>query len=132
MGSLRVEPLHQGKQVNKTFREEYIVPADGFMIINENAAKHTRLADDDISLLLEGMWQGTKNLISRSKAGQMPRLLIKIDYNENGFHIGDLLATLKLVPKCQDEFAIRSTEDYVIDVTLFKEILENYKEKLII
>ena len=52
-------------------------------------------------LLLEGMWEGTKNLISRSKAGQTPRLLIKIDYKEKGYHIGDLLNMFKLIPNAR-------------------------------
>jgi CRISPR-associated protein Csh2 len=120
-------------KTKKTFREEYIVPYSliGFYgIINENAAKYTHLTDDDISLLLEGMWEGTKNLISRSKAGQTPRLLIKIDYKEKGYHIGDLLNMFKLIPKCQDEFAIRSTDDFVLDITSFKEILSDNKEKI--
>ena len=56
-------------------------------IINENAAKYTHLTDDDISLLLEGMWEGTKILSHARKPGQTPRLLIKIDYKEKGYHI---------------------------------------------
>ena len=37
----------------------------------------------------------------------------------------------KLIPKCQDEFAIRSTDDFVLDIT-FKEILSDNKEKYIV
>ena len=80
------------ERTQKTFREEYVVPYSliGFYgIINENAAKHTNLTEDDVALLIEGMWEGTKNLISRSKAGQTPRLLMKIEYKVNGYHIGD-------------------------------------------
>ena len=120
-------------KTKRTFREEYMVPYSliGFYgVVNENAAKRTNLTNEDVSLLLEGMWQGTKNLISRSKAGQMPRLLIKIDYKETGYHIGDLLSTFKIILNCQDEYAIRSTDDYIIDVTDFKSILEQNKDKI--
>jgi CRISPR-associated protein Csh2 len=99
-------------------------------IINENAAKHTNLTEDDVALLIEGMWEGTKNLISRSKAGQTPRLLMKIEYKVNGYHIGDLLTSLKLRLKCDDEFSIRSTEDYAIDITDLKSILMQNKDKI--
>ena len=59
----------------KTFSEEYVVPYSliGFYgIINENAAKHTKLTVEDVDLLTEGMWEGTKNLISRSKMDKLP------------------------------------------------------------
>ena len=76
----------------KTFREEYILPyslINFYGIVNENAAKETELNDDDIKLLIDAMWNGTKNLISRSKFGQTPRLLIQIEYEEKNFFIGD-------------------------------------------
>ena len=69
----------------KTFREEDILPyslISFYGIINENAAKHTQLSEEDIELLLEAIWNGTKNLISRSKIGQTPRLLLKVNYKE--------------------------------------------------
>lgn len=102
----------------KTFREEYVVPYSliGFYgIINENAAKHTKLTKEDIDLLLDGIWNGTKNLISRSKVGQMPRLLLKIDYAEQYYHIGDLLSGIKLLTDKTDEREIRVLNDYVLD-----------------
>lgn len=114
------------KKTTETFREEYIVPYSliGFYgIINENAAQHTMLTEDDIQLLLEGIWEGTKNLISRTKMGQTPRLLIKIDYKESCYHIGDLMSTLRLIPQGVDEYAIRSPKDYIIDITNLVEIL---------
>lgn len=82
----------KGKE-QKTFREEYIVPYSliaFYGVVNENAAKWTNLTDDDIHLLLEGIWNGTKNLVSRSKFGQSPRFLIQIEYNEDNYFIGDL------------------------------------------
>jgi len=57
-------------KTQKTFREEYILPYSFIAfhgIINQNAAKHTKMTTDDEQLLLEGMWLGIKNLISRSK-----------------------------------------------------------------
>ena len=53
----------------RTFREEYNITYGliGFHgIINEEAAKHTKLSDHDVTSLLKGIWIGTKELISRS------------------------------------------------------------------
>jgi CRISPR-associated protein Csh2 len=103
----------------KTFREEDFLPYSlicFYGIINENAAKETKLTEDDVELLLDGVWNGTKNLISRSKAGQVPRLLLKVNYSENNYHIGDLNNMLKLsldVP--EDE--IRDISQVKLDVT---------------
>jgi CRISPR-associated protein Csh2 len=101
-----------------TFREEYVLPYSFICfhgVINENAGRHTLLTDEDIKLLLEGMWEGTKNLISRSKWGQMPRLLVKIDYKEPGYFIGDLDCYLKL--KCEKIEKIRGTQDFTLDMS---------------
>lgn len=116
----------------KTFREEYVLPYSliGFYgIINENAAKHTKLSEKDVNLLLEGLWLGTKNLISRSKAGQVPRLLFKINYSEPNFFIGDLKGYIYLNPKVRAE-AIRDVVDYEIDLTKFMELIQKYDDKI--
>lgn len=90
----------------KTFREEYILPYSliaFYGIVNENAAKQTDLTDANVKLLLEGIWNGTKNLISRSKAGHEPRLLLKINYKEKNYHIGDLDKLIKIETEKRDE-----------------------------
>ncbi|MBA7525901.1 hypothetical protein ES705_18060 [subsurface metagenome] len=118
----------------KTFREEDILPyslISFYGIINENAAKHTKLCEDDISLLLEAMWKGTKNLISRSKAGQMPRILLKVNYKEENYHIGDLdkLITIKGLERINQE-KIRDISDIELDATELIKTLNSHKEKI--
>ena len=106
-------------QKQATFREEDFLPYSLILfygIINENAAKHTNLCDDDISLMLEGIWNGTKSLISRTKAGQVPRLLLKVNYSKENYHIGDLDRMLKLATDIPHE-SIRSPADYLIDLS---------------
>lgn len=119
----------------KTFREEYIVPYSliGFYgIINENAAKHTNLTEQDIDLLLEAVWNGTKNLISRSKIGQMPRFLLKVDYADEFYHIGDLLSGIKLVKNSDktDEREIRDLSDYTLDFAGLVKKLEKNQHRI--
>jgi CRISPR-associated protein Csh2 len=93
-----------------TFRTEYKVPYAliGFNgIINEKAANYSTMSDDDKTLLIDGVWQGTKNLISRSKFGQNPVLLLTINYKENKpFYIGSLRQRVKLISDKNDK-AIR-------------------------
>jgi CRISPR-associated protein Csh2 len=116
----------------KTFREEYVVPyslISFYGIINENAAKHTNLTEDDINKLIDAIWNGTKNLISRSKMGQTPRLLIKVNYKENNYHIGDLDRCIALKSDVKDE-EIRSSDDYVVDITKLIDILLKNKDKI--
>jgi len=112
----------------KTFREEYVLPYSlicFYGVINENAAKHTNLTEEDVLLMLEGMWEGTKNLISRSKFGQMPRLLLRVNYREDNYHIGDLDKLIKIESDKTDE-ELRNITDLKIDLTdLISKLREN-------
>jgi len=116
----------------KTFREEDILPYSliGFYgIVNENAAKHTKLQTEDLKLLKDAIWNGTKGLISRSKFGQMPRLLLFINYKEPNFFIGDLDNLIKLKSKKRDE-QLRQPEDYQIDISKLLEKIELHSDKI--
>ncbi|MEM3334340.1 MAG: type I-B CRISPR-associated protein Cas7/Csh2 [Thermoplasmata archaeon] len=119
-------------QQQKTFREDWVVNYSlicFYGIINENTAKETQLTEDDIKLLLDGIWNGTKNLISRSKVGQMPRLLLKINYKEQNYHIGDLDKLIKYNTE-KDEEQIRDISEITIDVTELVNSLIAYKDKI--
>ncbi len=118
----------------KTFREEDILPyslISFYGIVNENAAKHTLLTDKDTMYLLEGIWNGTKNLISRSKAGQMPRLLCKVNYKDSNYHIGDLdkLIKIKNIENIQQE-KIRDISEIELDASNLVKSLNQNKEKI--
>ena len=110
---LRIIPSRQ------PLREEDILPYSLILfygIINENAAKYTKLTEDDIQLLIEGIWNGTKSLISRSKVGQNPRLLLKVNYSKENYHIGDIDRMVKIVSDIPDE-TIRDIGDVQLDIT---------------
>ncbi|HHH50095.1 MAG TPA: type I-B CRISPR-associated protein Cas7/Csh2 [Saprospiraceae bacterium] len=118
-----------------TFREEYILPYSLIVfhgIANENAAKHTGMTDSDLDLLMEAIWNGTKNLISRSKFGQMPRLLLDIEYKEPHFHIGDLdkLVAIKKEDGIEDE-ALRDISQLTLNILPLVEALQREKEKIV-
>ncbi|AEV68771.1 type I-B CRISPR-associated protein Cas7/Csh2 [Acetivibrio clariflavus] len=122
----------EGK-AQKTFREEYILPYSliGFHgIVNENAAKETRLSDEDVELLDEAMWNGTKNLITRSKMGHMPRLMLRVVYKAGqNFFIGDLQNKIELVSDLPDE-KIRSVKDFAIKIDELVNELVLYKDRV--
>ncbi|WP_027410804.1 type I-B CRISPR-associated protein Cas7/Csh2 [Anoxybacteroides tepidamans] len=120
------------KKSNKTFREEYVLPyslISFYGVINEMAAQSTKLTEEDVELMLEAMWNGTKSLISRSKVGQVPRLLVRVVYKEKHFQIGELDKYVSLhAEKAEEE--IRDVQDYVLDVGNLVQVLEKYKERI--
>ncbi len=111
-----------------TFREEYVLPYSliGFWgVINENAGKLTQLTSEDIDMLVDALWNGTKNLISRTKVGQVPRLLLKINYSKPHFFIGDLDHKVALVSDKRDE-ELRNISDIKLDLTnLLSDVRQN-------
>lgn len=118
------------KKGQATFRTEYKLPyaVIGFNgIVNEKAAAYSKMTEDDKKLLVEGVWEGTKNLISRSKFGQSPLLLLSINYKE-AFYIGNLRQRLAL--DCENEIKIRSTKDFKLDVTELIDALKANKSKI--
>ena len=120
------------KKSQATFRTEYKVPyaVIGFNgIINEKAAAYSNMTENDKKLLVEGIWEGTKNLISRSKYGQTPLLLLIINYKEP-FYIGNLRQRLQLIHDEINEMQLRSVDDYKIDMTKIIAELKINKEKI--
>jgi len=117
-----------------TFTERYILPYSliaFYGIVNENASANQKLnlTDEDINLMLEAIWNGTKNLISCSKAGQMPRILMQVIYKEKDFFIGELDKRISLVSDKRDE-EIRDISEVKLDVTKLLNILDTYKDKI--
>ena len=115
-----------------TFRTEFKIPyaVIGFNgIINEKSAHYSKMTKDDKELLKEGIWEGTKSLISRSKFGQTPLLLLVIDYSEP-FYIGSLRQRIKLDTGDMNEMQIRNVKDYKIDVTELLNEMKANKNKI--
>lgn len=118
-----------------TFWEGYILYYSlicFYGIINENAAKETKLTEEDVELLLEGIWNGTKNLITRSKVGQMPRLLLQVIYKEENYHIGELDKRIKLIisDKNKKEEEIRNIREVKLDVSELSKVLDKNRDKI--
>lgn len=121
-----------------TFIETQILPYSlicFYGIINENVAKTTNLTEKDVNLLLDGIWNGTKNLITRSKVGQIPRFLLRVIYKEKNYHIGDLEKKIKLVyakdnKEVIDGKEIRDISEVKLDITKLINALKENKDKI--
>ena len=99
-------------------------------VINENAAKSTNLREDDINKLLDGIWNGTKNLITRSKFGQTPRLLLQIEYSENNFFIGDLNNKISIKHDFENDKEIRNINEINLVYSQLLNSLSKNTEKI--
>lgn len=125
------EGLAQG-----TFTERYILPYSliaFYGIVNENAAANQgiKLKEEDVSLMLEGIWNGTKNLISGTKFGQIPRFLMQVLYKEgNNFYIGELDKRISLNSTKNNDKEIRTISDVKIDITNLIKTFSDHKEKI--
>lgn len=125
----------------RSFRNEYLVPfalLGIYGIANQNAAHTTGATDDDLEKLKEALWDGTINLITRSKVGHVPQLLLEIVYLP-GFQgaIGSLDEKINLNKAVDgtafnkdEEYAIRSMKDCNVDATLLIERIKGLKSKI--
>jgi CRISPR-associated protein Csh2 len=87
----RVVPTREGVEAG-TFGEKFVVRYSfiefhGF--VNNYVAKEVDLKEEDVTSMLTAIWKGTTSLSTSSKYGQQSRLLMKINYKDDGY-IGDL------------------------------------------
>ncbi|MGC9069054.1 MAG: type I-B CRISPR-associated protein Cas7/Csh2 [Thermoprotei archaeon] len=115
-----------------TFTETWVVPYSlicFYGVVNENNGNKTGLTEDDLNLMYEAMWNGTKNLITRSKFGHMPRFLLVVTYEEKSYHIGDLDRMIKIKTNKKDE-ELRDISELKVDLTELINILKLNAEKI--
>ncbi len=125
---------------NRTFRNEYKVPfaiMAVYAIVNQNASKATGAVEDDLDKMKNALWNGTNNLITRSKMEHRSRMMIEIEYKE-GFEsrIGSLDEKIKLIkddgtPLSEEEqLAIRTPKDFVLDISELAMDINKIKDKI--
>ncbi len=119
-----------------TMTEVHVLPYSLIVfygIANEKAGKDTKLKDEDVDTMLKAMWLGHKgstDVISRSKFGHEPRLLVEIIYKEGTLtHMGELDKLVKINTDKRDE-EIRDIEEVEIDLTKLKEKVQKYRDKI--
>ncbi len=130
MTSLVPNTEKEGVSKGGSFGEKYIVryafvQFHGF--VNNNVAKEVDLKEADVMTMLTAMWQGTDALTTTSKFGQKSRLLVKVNYKDNGY-IGDLDLMTKLERKEQKEEPLENINQVKLDVHDLLDIIEKNAE----
>jgi len=102
-------------------------------IANEHSAKLSLLTDDDYASFLRSLWLGVRSAgNTRTKRGQVPHLLISLEYSEGEeFQFGRLHDYVKLEStngRAEKEWS--SADDYTVNLKLLFERLEKQNGRL--
>ena len=101
-------------------------------LVNEHGAANTRLTSKDVERLDTLCWRALKNqTISRSKLGQEPRLYVRVEYETDGYHIGDLHHGVRLdcgQENSKPDAEIRIVNDVCLDVSELTNRLDDYSD----
>jgi len=119
-----------------TFTEVHVVPYSLIVfygVINEKSASETQLTEDDVKVLFKALWVGHKastDVITRSKLGHEPRLLLDIVYKEDSLtHMGELDKLIAFQSDKPDE-AIRDISEGQLMLSGLAEKVQTYKDKI--
>ncbi|TCW38529.1 MULTISPECIES: type I-B CRISPR-associated protein Cas7/Csh2 [Marichromatium] len=102
-------------------------------VANEHAAKKSRLSDADYDTLLRAFWNGVRAAgNTRTKVGQVPRLLVSVEYNPGEeFQFGNLMDYVKLQASAgKAERTWASPDDYRVDLTRLLERLDGQRARI--
>ena len=121
-----------------TFTEMWIIPYGLIVfygVANQFAAKDTGLTDGDLNKMTKAMWLGTKastDVLSHSKMGHTPRLLIEVVYKEGvKTQMGELDALVRVEVKGdKTEEEVRDIEDLVVDLSRLQKRVKRYKDRI--
>lgn len=115
----------------KTFREEDFLPYAFFatygIMDNYNASK-TKFSENDATKIIKALWNGTKNLTTRTKMGQMPRFMLIISYKDNTY-AGDLNNSIELT-SAKEEEAFRNIKDFNVNFDKLNTKLKKYSDNI--
>lgn len=100
-------------------------------VVDENAATSTNLSDEDVVLLEDGLWYGTRELTNTSsKRGHEPRLLLRVEYEEDEYHIGDLHRSIELTPETDGPKAMRDVSHVTIEFDDALRLLAEHQDRI--
>lgn len=99
-------------------------------VANANAAANTKLTGADVERLDTLVWRSLKNQTNtRSKRGQEPRLYLRVEYEEDSYHVG--LADLLEVSDESDPIEeARSITDITVDATTLVDLIDANSDKI--
>jgi len=101
-------------------------------VANEHSAKLSQMSDADYDALLDAMWKGIRSAgNTRTKRGQVPRLLMSIKYQPGvEFQFGNLMDYVSLSCTSKPEKEIACPDDYTLDISRIVERIGQHKDKI--
>lgn len=116
--------------IGKDWRVYYSLIAF-YGIVSSKRAEKTRLRYDDVKLLDNSLLEAIQSeATTRSKIGQMPRLLIRIEYREGSF-IGDLRRYVKLKPiEGKNIENLRDINEFTLDLDTLYKVLKSNEDRI--
>ncbi|MEA4884837.1 MAG: type I CRISPR-associated protein Cas7 [Clostridia bacterium] len=91
----------EGGKAQGTIWTTYTLPFAVFAmpaVINATIADNTGMTEDDVELLLEGLWRGTLHRQARGRGFQQPVMMVHVEYSDPFFRIGYLEDRIRLSP----------------------------------
>lgn len=131
-----VMPSEEDKAEQGTIWSSFTLPFAVFVgagVVNASIAKQTRLSDEDVDLVLEGLWRGTQHRQARGRGAQQPQLLLHVEYENPFFRIGDLREELMLEPgpdAWRSGEAPSDIRGITLDVARLAQTLELHSDKI--
>lgn len=136
MPSKDIKNIDSGEEVKEagqgTIWTSYTLPFAVFAIpgvINANIAKETKMTNEDVELLLEGLWNGTKQRQARGRGLQQPLFLIHVEYIDPMYRIGYLEEGIKLINKSETGI-LSSLNDFVLDINGLANLLNENRNRI--
>lgn len=102
-------------------------------VANEHSARHSKMTDADYETLLPALWNGVRSAgNTRTKVGQVPRLLVSVEYRPGEeFQFGNLIDYVRTVAEGeQPERHWASPDDYRLDISRLLARLDGQRPRL--
>lgn len=115
-----------GEGIGKDFRVKYsLIAFSGG--INANTARHTLLSQEDVQEFDRAMIKAIPFCRTRSKTGQSPRLYLRVQATDGQSILKDLREFVSLNYLVDNEYMVRSVQDFSVDITRMVSYLSDNK-----
>lgn len=98
-------------------------------IINANIAKESGMSSEDMELLLEALWNGTKHRQARGRGIQQPLYLLHVEYRDPLYRIGYLEESVKL-DSTDSDYIPDKLDDVELDVSDLCRVLNENHDRI--
>lgn len=102
-------------------------------IVNATLARESGMTADDMELLLEGLWRGTRHRQARGRGIQEPLFLLHVEYENPFFRIGYLDQMVRLNPgreAWQGGIRPTSVDEVALDVQVLAQKLLEFQSQI--